>query len=60
MAPPNFVFLVGHPRRETLANELQEHETTLKQFVEKLKSFEANRETLVSQLKEALQEQVCS
>ncbi|XP_008810163.1 formin-like protein 7 [Phoenix dactylifera] len=48
---------VGDPRRETLANELQEYETILKQFIEKLKSFEANREALVSQLKEALQEQ---
>ncbi|KAG1338535.1 formin-like protein 7 [Cocos nucifera] len=48
---------VGDPRRETLANELLEHETTLKQFIEKLKSFEANREALVSQLKAALQEQ---
>ncbi|XP_010909446.1 uncharacterized protein [Elaeis guineensis] len=49
--------VVGDPRRETLANELLEHEMTLKLFIEKLKSFEANREALVSQLKEALQEQ---
>lgn len=47
----------GEPQRETLANELQEHESTLKQFIEKLKSYEANREALVSQLKESLQEQ---
>lgn len=51
-------FLVGDPRRETLANELQEEEAVLKQCLEKLKVVEANRASLVSQLKEALHEQV--
>ncbi|XP_072990557.1 uncharacterized protein [Typha latifolia] len=45
------------PRRETLGNELEEEEATLKQCIEKLKVVEANRATLVLQLKEALQEQ---
>ncbi|OAY72398.1 Regulation of nuclear pre-mRNA domain-containing protein 1B [Ananas comosus] len=49
---------VGDPRRETLANELQEEEAVLKQCLEKLKVVEANRASLVSQLKEALHEQL--
>ncbi|OVA03318.1 CID domain [Macleaya cordata] len=47
----------GDPKRTTLANELQEEETLLKQCIEKLKSVEATRAGLVSQLKEALHEQ---
>ncbi|XP_058096663.1 UPF0400 protein C337.03 isoform X2 [Magnolia sinica] len=48
----------GDPRRTTLAEELQEEENLLKQCIERLKSIEESRVTLVSQLKEALQEQV--
>ncbi|KAK9166776.1 hypothetical protein Scep_001967 [Stephania cephalantha] len=47
----------GHPKRTTLANELEEEETLLKQAIEKLKSVKETRATLVSQLKEALLEQ---
>lgn len=42
----------------SLAEEIQVEEATLKQCVEKIKSIEACREALVSQLKEALHEQV--
>uniref|UniRef100_A0A803KXJ3 CID domain-containing protein n=1 Tax=Chenopodium quinoa TaxID=63459 RepID=A0A803KXJ3_CHEQI len=45
------------PQRKTLAKELEEEEAILKECVEKLKSIEANRAVLVTQLKEALQEQ---
>ncbi|KDP35195.1 hypothetical protein JCGZ_09354 [Jatropha curcas] len=45
------------PKRKTLAKELEEEENLLKQCIEKLKSVEANRVVLVSQLKEALYEQ---
>lgn len=41
-----------------MANELQEQETALRQYIEKLKSVEAIRATFVAQLKEAIQEQV--
>lgn len=46
------------PKRKTFAKELEEEESLLKQCVEKLKSVEASRVALVSQLKEALHEQV--
>ncbi|KAJ6305425.1 hypothetical protein OIU78_020881 [Salix suchowensis] len=45
------------PKRKTLAKELEDNENLLKQSIEKLKSVEASRAALVSQLKEALQEQ---
>ncbi|XP_062098530.1 actin cytoskeleton-regulatory complex protein pan1-like isoform X2 [Humulus lupulus] len=45
------------PKRKTFAKELEEEENTLKQCIEKLKSVEASRVALVSQLKEALHEQ---
>ncbi|XP_071724743.1 uncharacterized protein [Rutidosis leptorrhynchoides] len=45
------------PRRESLAKELEDEENILKQCMEKLKSVEASRQALVSQLKEALHEQ---
>ncbi|TKY47628.1 Regulation of nuclear pre-mRNA domain-containing protein 1B [Spatholobus suberectus] len=45
------------PKRKTLAKELEEEENLLKQCIEKLKSVEASRVALVSQLKEALHEQ---
>ncbi|KAF9681924.1 hypothetical protein SADUNF_Sadunf05G0053800 [Salix dunnii] len=45
------------PKRKSLAKELEDNENLLKQSIEKLKSVEASRAALVSQLKEALQEQ---
>lgn len=48
------------PKRKTLSKELEEEENMLKQCIEKLKSVEASRVALVSQLKEALHEQVCN
>ncbi|KAL8151885.1 hypothetical protein V2J09_021693 [Rumex salicifolius] len=45
------------PRRKTLAGKLEEEENVLKQCLEKLKAFEANRTVLVTQLRETLQEQ---
>ncbi|XP_031257056.1 regulation of nuclear pre-mRNA domain-containing protein 1B [Pistacia vera] len=45
------------PKRKTLATELEEEENLLKQCIEKLKSVEASRVALVSQLKEALHEE---
>ncbi|XP_021752001.1 regulation of nuclear pre-mRNA domain-containing protein 1B-like [Chenopodium quinoa] len=45
------------PQRKTLAKQLEEDEAILKECVEKLKSVEANRAVLVTQLKETLQEQ---
>ncbi|KAK3014000.1 hypothetical protein RJ639_010185 [Escallonia herrerae] len=45
------------PKRSTLAKELEEEENNLKQCLEKLKVVEANRLALVSQLREALNEQ---
>lgn len=46
------------PRRETLAKELEEEENTLRKSLEKLKSVEESRTTLVKHLREALREQV--
>lgn len=46
------------PKRKIIAKELEEEENTLKQCREKLKSAEAGRLAVVSQLKEALHEQV--
>lgn len=48
-----------NPKRKILAAELEEEEILLKQCIDKLKSAEASRESLVSQLKEALHEEVC-
>ncbi|KAG2716541.1 hypothetical protein I3760_03G131800 [Carya illinoinensis] len=45
------------PKRKDLSKELEEEENILKQCIEKLKSVEASRVALVSQLKEALHEQ---
>ncbi|CAA7395088.1 unnamed protein product [Spirodela intermedia] len=47
----------GDAQRVSLAKELQEQESILKQCVEKLLSVEMNRAALVSQLREALHEQ---
>lgn len=46
------------PKRKTLSKEMEEMENILKQCIEKLESIEASRVALVSQLKEALHEQV--
>uniref|UniRef100_A0A0E0KVR5 CID domain-containing protein n=1 Tax=Oryza punctata TaxID=4537 RepID=A0A0E0KVR5_ORYPU len=45
------------PRRETLCTELKEEEDSMTECIEKLKVVEANRAAVVSELKEALQEQ---
>lgn len=45
------------PKRKSLSNELQAEESILKQSIEKLKVVEANRLALVSQLRDALNEQ---
>lgn len=45
------------PKRKTLSKELEEKENTLKQCLEKLKVIEANRLALVSQLRNALNDQ---
>lgn len=46
------------PSRKTLAKELKEEESILKQCIGKLKEVENNRVALVDQLRDALQEQV--
>lgn len=46
------------PKRKSLSNDLQAEESIFKQSIEKLKVVEANRLALVSQLKDALNEQV--
>ncbi|KAF6149228.1 hypothetical protein GIB67_026084 [Kingdonia uniflora] len=48
---------LGDPKRTTLANELEEEETVLKETIEKLKLVETTRTALVAQLREALREQ---
>lgn len=53
-------FSVKDPKRKILAKELEEEENVLKQCIEKLKLVEANRVALLSQLREALNEQVLS
>jgi hypothetical protein len=45
-------------RREVLCTELKDEDANMKKCVEKLKVVEANRAAVVSELKEALQEQV--
>ncbi|CAN6250322.1 unnamed protein product [Urochloa humidicola] len=45
------------PRREVLCAELKDEEANMKKCIENLKVVEANRAALVSELKEALQEQ---
>ncbi|CAL5014637.1 unnamed protein product [Urochloa decumbens] len=45
------------PRRDVLCTELKDEEANMKKCIEKLKVVEANRAALVSELKEALQEQ---
>ncbi|CAI0428558.1 unnamed protein product [Linum tenue] len=45
------------PKRTSLAKELEQEDTLLKQCIQKLKSVEASRAALVSQLREALNDQ---
>ncbi|XP_071703112.1 uncharacterized protein [Rutidosis leptorrhynchoides] len=45
------------PKRKTLSKELEEEEKTMRQCVEKLKVIEANRLALISQLRNALNDQ---
>lgn len=54
-----FILSDGDPRRESQATELQEQEVALKDCIERLKLAEANRSSLLSQLKEAMWKQVC-
>ncbi|KAL0842859.1 hypothetical protein Bca101_016104 [Brassica carinata] len=46
-----------NPKRESLAKELEEEEYLLRQCMEKLKSVQGSRTSLVNQLKDALREQ---
>ncbi|KAF8080622.1 hypothetical protein N665_0932s0022 [Sinapis alba] len=46
-----------NPKRESLAKELEEEEYLLRQCIEKLKSVQGSRTSLVNQLKDALREQ---
>lgn len=48
----------GSQPGSTLANELREREKELKQYMEQLENAEAARNSLLSQLKDALHEQV--
>ncbi|XP_051117913.1 uncharacterized protein LOC127242417 [Andrographis paniculata] len=45
------------PSRKTFSKELEDDESVLKQCIEKLKSLEASRATLISELRDALNEQ---
>lgn len=47
-----------NPKRKSLAKELEEEEYLLRQCIEKLKSVQGSRSSLVNQLKDALREQV--
>jgi regulator of Ty1 transposition protein 103 len=48
----------GNQLGSTLVNDLQEREKELKQYMEQLENADAARTSLLSQLKDALQEQV--
>lgn len=48
----------GNQLGSSLVNDLQEQEEELKQYMEQLENAEAARASLLSQLKDALQEQV--
>ena len=52
------LYAAEYPRREVLCTELKDEEANMKKCIEKLKVVEANRAAVVSELKEALQEQV--
>lgn len=49
---------LGNQQGSSVVDELQEQEEILKQCVGQLESAEATRDSLISQLKEALQDQV--
>lgn len=48
----------GNQLGSSLVNDLQEQEEELKQYMEQLENAESARASLLSQLKDALQEQV--
>jgi hypothetical protein len=48
----------GNQLGSTLVNDLQEREKELEQYMEQLENADAARTSLLSQLKDALQEQV--
>lgn len=52
------LYAAQDPRREGLCTELKDEEANMKNCIEKLKVVETNRAAVVSELKEALQEQV--
>lgn len=52
------VFFIGNQLGSTLMNDLQDQEKELKQFMLQLENVEAARDSLLSQLKDALLEQV--
>ncbi|XP_059427937.1 uncharacterized protein LOC132161773 [Corylus avellana] len=52
------ILIQGNQQEPVIVDELQDQENVLKQCVEQLESAEATRATLISQLKEALQDQV--
>jgi hypothetical protein len=51
-------FSAKGPKRITLKKDLEQQQNLLKHCIENLKLFEASRLALISQLKEALHEQV--
>ena len=53
-----FFFSPGNQDASVLADEILEQENVLKQCIGQLENAEASRAALVSQLKEAIQEQV--
>ena len=61
-SPLDYVYLgfewAGHIQNSTLQDELQEQETILRQCIEQLGNSETKLAAMVSQMKEALQEQV--
>lgn len=54
-----FLFQSGNQQGSLLIDEIQEQENILEQCVSQLENAEASRGALVSQLKEAIREQVC-
>lgn len=53
------LFQSGNQQGSLLIDEIQEQENILEQCVSQLENAEASRDALVSQLKDAIQEQVC-
>jgi regulator of Ty1 transposition protein 103 len=52
------LLVADDPRREPLCTKLKNEEDSMKKCIEKLKLVEENRAAVVSELKEALQDQV--